>query len=139
VIRSPHFHRLMTAIMLLFFAPTAFAASADVVLCLENDGQTSLERAIGEDCTIAEQAGANSLASANHCSDCTDYMLSNSDYRTKAASADNTSKSPQELFVAEQSQNTWPRLVVALSLAATPPPLQTSTTLAHLRTVIIRV
>ncbi|NOX96057.1 MAG: hypothetical protein GXP04_13485 [Alphaproteobacteria bacterium] len=127
--------------MLLFFAPTAFAASADVVICLEINGQTSLERAVGEDCAnfIDRMPDANILAKPQHCSECTDYMLSNSVFRTKAAPTENNSKTPQKLFVAVQSQNIWPQLNVALSIAATPPPHKTSTTLTHLRTVIIRV
>jgi hypothetical protein len=127
--------------MLLFFAPTAFAASAEVVLCLENNGQASLERAIGEDCSnfANEISGAKSVATPQHCGDCTDYALSGSVIHSKAASAENTNKKAQKLFITGQSQNSWPQLSVALSLAATPPPLRISSTLAQLRTVIIRV
>jgi len=131
----------MAAVMLLFFAPAAFAASGNVVLCLEIDGQASLERATGKECDSIAVAisEAKSIATAQHCDECTDFALSNSDYRKKAASAQNTSKTVQKLFAAIPSLNVWPRLSVASLLAPTPPPLRISMTLAQLRTVIIRI
>ncbi len=127
--------------MLLFYVPTAFAASADVVICFEINGQTSLERVLGEDCAsfIDHMPDANILATPQHCSECTDYMLSNSVFRTKVAPTQNHSKTPQKRLVTVRPQNIWPQLTATLSIAATPPPHKASTTLTHLRTVIIRV
>ncbi len=127
--------------MVLFFAPMAFASSSDVVLCLEINGQASLERAVGADCTgfVAEISAATSLTTAQHCSECTDYALSDSVFRVKVTSADSGGKTVQKLFVAEPSSIIWPRLSVTSLIAPTPPPLRISPTLAQLRTVIIRV
>jgi hypothetical protein len=127
--------------MVLFFAPMAFAASADIVLCLEFDGQASFERGIGEDCNTfaTEITATTSLTTAQHCSECTDYALSDSVFRVKATSAESSGKTAQKLFVAERSALSWPRLSVLSLIAPTPPPLRISPTLAQLRTVIIRV
>ncbi len=136
-----HIHRLLTAITVLFFAPMAFAASSNVVICLEFDGQASFERGIGEDCTgfAAELTAAMSVTTAQHCSGCTDYALSDSIFRVKATSAQSSGKTVQQLFIAERSALRWPRLSVSSLIAATHPPLRMSTTLAQLRTIIIRV
>jgi hypothetical protein len=141
VILRRHIHRLLTAIMVLFFAPMALAASSDVVLCLEINGQASLERGIGEDCTgfVTEITAATNLTTAQHCNECTDYALSDSVFRVKATSADSGGKTVQKLFIAERSALSWPRLSVSSLIAATPPLLRMSITLAQLRTVIIRV
>jgi hypothetical protein len=127
--------------MVLFFAPMALAASSDVVLCLEINGQASLERGIGEDCTgfVTEITAATNLTTAQHCNECTDYALSDSVFRVKATSADSGGKTVQKLFIAERSALSWPRLSVSSLIAATPPLLRMSITLAQLRTVIIRV
>ncbi len=127
--------------MLLFFAPVAFAASGDVVLCLEVDGQTSFERSIGEGCTAfaTEISDIKNTATAQHCSQCTDYALSDSALRSKATLDESSSKAAQKLIVAEYALTRGPYLSGSSLLSKNPHLLRVSITLAQLRTVIIRV